>query len=66
MRYNNLDKEMQRRNLSQKDIERLFESDEILVAQKLCKQSSFTLKEAEKIRSELFPDTEITYLFQTK
>ena len=64
--YINLRKEMRRQNIVQGDIARVLGQNEILVAKKLNAQMSFTLEEAEKIRLELFPDTELIYLFQVK
>ncbi len=66
MCYINLKKEMRRKSVAQRDIARILGMDEIMAAQKINSQRSFTLEEAEKIQSEFFPDTEITYLFQVK
>lgn len=64
--YINLKKEMRRQNIVQWEIAKVLGLNEILVAKKINAQLSFTLEEAEKIRSKLFPDTELTYLFQVK
>jgi hypothetical protein len=55
---------MRRKRIVQRDIAALLHQDEILVAQKINAQKSFTLEEAELIRSRLFPETEMRYLFE--
>lgn len=64
MQYRNLKREMRRRNIFPVDIVNVLGLDELLVAEKINEQRSFTLEEAVKIRSRFFPDMEITYLFQ--
>lgn len=64
--YINLKKEMRRRSIVQRDIAGVIGADEIMTAKKINAQLSFTLEEAEKIRSKLFPGTELAYLFQMK
>jgi hypothetical protein len=64
--YGNLKFEMRRKRIFQRDIANLLKQNEIAVAQKINASKSFTLEEAELIRSRLFPETEMRYLFEVR
>jgi hypothetical protein len=64
MFYSNLVQEMERNQVKHGDIARVIGVNEIVASLKINAFLSFTLAEAVKIRSQLFPDTNIDYLFR--
>ena len=59
----NIEKEMQKFNVSFYDIKELLDCTEKTVRNKLNGTTDFTFSEVKKIRDNLFPGMEIDYLF---
>lgn len=64
--YPNLDAEMARKGIKRKDLAGLFSGRIPTVSDKLNGKYPLSLDEAEKIRSEYFPDLTLDYLFDKK
>lgn len=64
--YPNLNAEMARNNVSQKDIALYLNKDESTISYKSSGKSDWFLKECKAINEHFFPNLTIDYLFATK
>ena len=64
--YKNLIAEMAKNSISKRKVAKVLNVHENTVKNKLNGKGTFSIEEGFKIRKELFPNTDLQYLFQTE